>query len=508
MTKKRTKKGAPLPPITIHDIPDKPTNTIILTPRSSYACSSEGIDIVDLLYRPVEAFADGQLSPRLVKLRYDFYEAKRKDLLTAAKLARDKLIPSTKGGGGSDDDDALRQSYCTVQLERHKLNRIQQHERRWLESTLGHELNMLKEMENSVAYMEAEDNSAADKMADDAAKMKELNDKRREREEAKQAEAEAQSRLEKEMAKREFLRQQQELMDHQKKEEERKQALHEKSLAEAERRRKQEYDKMMQQEYAWRLQQDKLNEMNRKDEERLRIQEEQKEHRQEYMRSIIKKKNDRVMASMKNNEELEIRRKQEYLDRLEQEEAREQRLEERRRYHHEEGSKRSLALALKRKHIINEAVRRQEERRKAILDHQQETEQRLLEHEIKRERYLAFKRELDALKNKNKEMNVMRQRRREEHKRNTYAVQSRIKNEKSDNLIGERNRLWEERRQTGLEAYRARELIKSTIMDMKVKSKLSSGKLEKVIKDILRKKRFSPDASSSTPAAALLNHAS
>ncbi|KAF4752319.1 hypothetical protein FOZ62_001300 [Perkinsus olseni] len=266
-------------------------------------------------------------------IRYDFYEAKRKDLLTAAKLARDKLIPSTKGGGatqpsssstatagggtvlipGVDDEQMLGKldEYCTVQLERHKLNRIQQHERRWLESTLGHELNMLKEMENSVAYMEAEDNSAADKMADDAAKMKELNDKRREREEAKQAEAEAQSRLEKEMAKREFLRQQQELMDHQKKEEERKQALHEKSLAEAERRRKQEYDKMMQQEYAWRLQQDKLNEMNRKDEERLRIQEEQKEHRQEYMRSIIKKKNDRVMASMKNNEELEIRRKQE-----------------------------------------------------------------------------------------------------------------------------------------------------------------------------------------------------
>ncbi|KAF4685815.1 hypothetical protein FOZ62_006068, partial [Perkinsus olseni] len=296
MTKKRTKKGVPLPPITIHDIPDKPTNTITLTPRSSYACSSEGIDIVDLLYRPVEAFADGQLSPRLVKLRYDFYEAKRKDLLTAAKLARDKLIPSTKGGGGAtqpssstatgggggtvlipgvDDEQMLGKldEYCTVQLERHKLNRIQQHERRWLESTLGHELNMLKEMENSVAYMEAEDNSAADKMADDAAKMKELNDKRREREEAKQTEAEAQSRLEKEMAKREFLRQQQELMDHQKKEEERKQALHEKSLAEAERRRKQEYDKMMQQEYAWRLQQDKLNEMNRKDEERLRIQE-------------------------------------------------------------------------------------------------------------------------------------------------------------------------------------------------------------------------------------------
>lgn len=49
-------------------------------------------------------------------------------------------------------------------------------------------------------------------------------------------------------------------------------------------------------------------------------------------------------------------------------------------------SKRALALALKRKHIVKEAIRQQEERRKAILDHQQETQHRLQEHELKRER--------------------------------------------------------------------------------------------------------------------------
>lgn len=65
-------------------------------------------------------------------------------------------------------------------------------------------------------------------------------------------------------------------------------------------------------------------------------------------------------------------------------------------------------------------------------------------------------------------MNVIRQRRKEEHQRNIYAMQSRMKREKSGRIIEERNKLWEERRQTGVEAYRARELIKSTIMDMKV----------------------------------------
>lgn len=42
-----------------------------------------------------------------------------------------------------------------------------------------------------------------------------------------------------------------------------------------------------------RLQEEKLNEMNRKDKERLRIQSEQKEQQQEYMRNIMKRKNDR-----------------------------------------------------------------------------------------------------------------------------------------------------------------------------------------------------------------------
>jgi hypothetical protein len=33
------------------------------------------------------------------------------------------------------------------------------------------------------------------------------------------------------------------------------------------------------------------------------------------------------------------------------------------------------------------------------LDHQEDIERRLLEHELKRERYLEFKKELDSLKN-------------------------------------------------------------------------------------------------------------
>merc|ERR550532_123339 len=133
---------------------------------------------------------------------------------------------------------------------------------------------------------------------------------------------------------------------------------------------------------------------------------------------------------------------------------------------------------MRRKMIQEENLRKQEERRMAILEQQEETEGRLLEHEQKKERYLDFKRELDGLRGKNKEINVERQRRREEAQREQVAEQVRRKDEKIDALNVERRRLREIRRQAQSEAYRARELVKNEIMRQRVTSKYDSKLLE------------------------------
>merc|ERR1719401_3180536 len=111
--------------------------------------------------------------------------------------------------------------------------------------------------------------------------------------------------------------------------------------------------------------------------------------------------------------------------------------------------------------IQEEAKQKQEYRRVAILESQEETEMRLLEHEQKKERYLDFKRELDGLRAKNKEINVERQRRKEEAYREKVAEDVRKKDEKMEWMQSERNRLWQLRRQGQTEAYRARELVKN-----------------------------------------------
>merc|ERR1719282_605645 len=119
---------------------------------------------------------------------------------------------------------------------------------------------------------------------------------------------------------------------------------------------------------------------------------------------------------------------------------------------------------MRRKVIQEEAAQRAESRRNEIIEHQEGIEYRLLEHEQKKERYLDFKRELDGLRSRNKEINVERQRRREESVREMVAENVRKKDDKIDAINKERQRLWNLRRYQQSEAYRAREQVKNEIM--------------------------------------------
>merc|ERR1719310_2297133 len=142
--------------------------------RSLRACAKEGVEPLMLVYKPLETFAEKNLSPRLVKLRYDFFEAKRKDLLTACRRARSQLMAKQERGQHPPvgQDATVNTSMVaaasalesdTIRLEKHKLARVQANERRWLQSALGAELENLKKLEQGAqqAAQDAADDSAA-----------------------------------------------------------------------------------------------------------------------------------------------------------------------------------------------------------------------------------------------------------------------------------------------------------------------------------------------------------
>merc|ERR1719478_1434172 len=104
------KKGVPSLELTsLENFDEKNPKSVITSPRSLQACKSEGVLSQELVFKPPEAFAERGLSPRLVKLRYDFFEAKRRDLLAAAKRAREQIIVEEKRGQESTQMDQLVQ---------------------------------------------------------------------------------------------------------------------------------------------------------------------------------------------------------------------------------------------------------------------------------------------------------------------------------------------------------------------------------------------------------------
>jgi len=506
MSKVAVKGNEGKPKVTLADFPEYDPGAYINSPRSLTACKQEGVVPLDLIYKPLETFSEKGLSPRLVKLRYDFFEAKRRDLLSSTRRAREALVAEEKRQAGNQNNvlqTISKQSGLSmgalmalnsdgIKLERQKLLRAQDQERKWLKNTLSNELAQLQKLENAAVKMAQEDAGNEQKMKDAADRMKRLNDERREEEERKQLEMEAQQRLEKQIAKEEFLKQQEEMQKLQEKEMQKRQEAHERSLAEQERKRQAEVEKEEKKERAFQMQQQKLEEMRAQDLKRLEILERQKHSMQIMMREKKEAKDFRIYQSMENNMELERQRRQEYEDRLMREQQREEKLATQKALQQEEGAKKSFQLMMRRKCIQDEASRKLEERRLSIIEQQEETERRLMEHEQKKERYLDFKRELDGLKEKNKMINVERQRRREDHRREEIAEAVAKKDEKMEMLENERNRLWDIRRATQVEAARARESVKNQIMRQRIASKYDSKRVGGELNQIMNHPLFSP----------------
>mmetsp|Transcript_130042 Transcript_130042/g.352856 ORF Transcript_130042/g.352856 Transcript_130042/m.352856 type:complete len:539 (+) Transcript_130042:120-1736(+) len=470
----------------------------ISSPRSLKACKLEGILPDELIYKPVEAFHERALSPRLVKLRYDFFEAKRRDLLAAARRQRDTLVAEERrqqevGSRSLDliaqEKGVSRSSILAVnsdglRQEQAKMRRAQDRERAWLKSALNNELAQLKELEHKdLAYSETA-NEAQERQREAAKRMKAMADKKAQEEERKQLEIEARQQLEKKIAKEEFLKQQRELDQQKEMEKARAKEAYQRQLQEMERKMQLEKEKQEAKESAFRKQEAKKAEMRAQDLRRTDILEQQKAQFQQQVEVKQVARAQRVEMAMKVSREVEERKRQELEAKMLLEQERTEHLQQVKAVEAETMARKGMQQMMRRRVIADEAARKAEDRRLAILELQEENEMRLLEHEQKKERYLDFKRELDSLKEKNKEINVERQRRKEAAAREMVAHQVRRKDEKIEVINAERKRLFEIRKAQQTEAYRARELVRSEIMRQRIASKYNSKALEEKMQQL------------------------
>lgn len=490
----------------------------INSPRSIQACKQEGVLPQELLYRPIEAFQEKNLSPRLVKLRFDFFEAKRKDLLAAARRARETLLTEEKREkevaeqqldviskeSGLSRGAVLALKSDSIRQERKKLLKAQEIERNWLKNALQNELNQLKKLEQNIQASNAADDAEADRQQEISRRLKEVNDRRAAEEERKAIEAEARMKLEKQVAKKEFEKH---LLDLEKKKAEdavKQKEAYERQVKEMEKKKQAELEKERKREEAYREQEARKSELRANDLRRQEVREMQKQQFQQAMREKQEARDIRIHASIEKNQELELKRREDFEEKQRGEAIREERLMQARALEQEESAKRAFQLMMRRRVIQEEANRRMEDKRQAILDQVEDTEMRLLEHEQKKEKYLDFKKELDGLRSKNKEINVERQRRREEAVRENVAEAVRKKDDKIECMRSERERIYQIRRAAQTEAYRARELIKTEITRQRIRSKYNSKEVEKQLKQLMGHELFSPNVLTSSASMPLL----
>lgn len=512
------KKGVPSLELTsLENFDEKNPKCVINSPRSLQACKSEGVLSQELVFKPPEAFAERGLSPRLVKLRYDFFEAKRRDLLAAAKRAREQICQEEKREKGEEEaklaliskESGLTRGAVlalqgdTLRKEREKLLKAQQIERTWLQNQLNNELGMLQTLESNNKALTQQASNDMQAQQDKARKIKERNDARAAEEERKAREAEARAKLERQIAKEEFAKNALEMEKKAKEEAARQKALYERQCAEAERKREAERIKQEKKEAEYREQEARKNELRAQDLRRQEVMEQQKAAFQSAMREKQEARDLRIYQSIQSNMEIENKRREDYEQKCANDSKRDERLMQAKALQQEQAAKQSFQVMMTRKRIQEEAARKAEEKRSAILEAQEDTEMRLLEHEQKKERYLDFKRELDGLRGKNKEINVERQRRKEEAHRQKVADDVRKKDEKIEMMRQERGRLWGLRAKGQSEAYRARELVKTEIIRQRIASKFDSKKLQTQLEGLMNQDIFHPrivESSASMPS--------
>mmetsp|Transcript_92011 Transcript_92011/g.286347 ORF Transcript_92011/g.286347 Transcript_92011/m.286347 type:complete len:476 (+) Transcript_92011:132-1559(+) len=378
---------------------------VINSPRSLQACKQEGVLPHDLIYKPVENFQERNLSPRLVKLRYDFFEAKRRDLLAASRRARDAIVADEKREKESSnsqlqvlsrDSGLTRGAILAIQsdglkLERQKLLRAQEQERNWLKNALNNELNQLKLLENGNEVLKKQADAEADKAAEKARIMKELNDRRAQEEERKQLEAEARQKLEKQLAKEEFHRQQQELAKKGEMEALKQKEAYERQLREMEQKKLAEMEKEKKREQAFKEQEARRAEMRAQDLRRQDVLEQQKEVFQVSMMEKKEMRDMRIYNSMQSNLELEQQRREAFEEKQRQDQIREERLMQAKALEQERSAKQAFQAMMRRKVIQEEAAKKQAEEEAAKKRAEEEAQKKVDEARKKAEEEAAAK---------------------------------------------------------------------------------------------------------------------
>lgn len=477
----------------LSNFPEQPDLGLTLTPRSVLACEMEGIRVEDIVYCPVEHFEDAESSPRLAKLRYDFHEAKRQDLVGVARTSYERLLNESSSSKIRSLSQVPKTSIAAINMEKEKLARYQQSEKRWLESCLNQELRYLRQMEADDKDWESGiRKDHAGRMKEEVKRVKELNERRRKIEEQKERVMLAQQELERERAKQVLLQHQEDARQEEERELARKRAAEKRIEQEAEARRQKELERKQREDESWEAKQLAIAKLHAAEEQRLKIIAHNKNAIRRKIHERLSDQEARVVKSIEKSQLLENERKNAIISKLVYEKERDQKLLHSRQSQSELIAKKSLHQLIRLRTMHEENEKKLDQKRRSILHQQSSTNQRVAAHEQNQQRYYEYRKELERLRSRNKELNVERQRRKEKYLRDMYAARVIEKDAKVETMNAQRQRLWEQRRRAASMSQQTRDHVKQLILDMRMKSKMDPERLQEYIDVALNGDRMDP----------------
>eukprot|EP00388_Colpodella_angusta_P006610 GDKJ01019389.1.p1 GENE.GDKJ01019389.1~~GDKJ01019389.1.p1 ORF type:complete len:484 (+),score=145.53 GDKJ01019389.1:1-1452(+) len=390
------------------------------------------------------------------------------------------------------------------ELAREKFGRSMHLEKQWLVSALKAELTRVREMERAASF-HFENNSNELKRMQKESQIKRRQDAEKRMEADKRMmeleEARRRDRLE---AKENFRKRQEEMQAKEERMREETRLKFLRQLEQEEERAKKEMEreqKALQEEEETRL---RILKREQDDTARKLLREARKNEFLEAIKKSAELKEKKINDALKRDAKLRTIKMQHYKEKeMKEEEIKEQKKQQE-LFEAIEKAKKMQMKEMLRQRAMQEAKKREQEMIERVLIRRSESEMKLQRSREEKERQIVAKREADFLKEACRDFNLERLRRRDDFKKETIAEHTALKMARSK-ILEEERRLMQIERKKALEgSYRAREIARNMIHEMKIKSKFNSGKIAHLIQTLTKEKTFSPLFKSFDPSKPIL----
>lgn len=490
-----------LPLVSLSNLDEFEQHCLINTPRSLEACKKEGIDPEELLYIPPEAFTQPHLSVRLQQLHFEFFEAKRKEILSIVKRAREQNL---------EDDAPVAKCSSTGSLNAHQrmfgsvVENAKEKHLKMITRLLNYE-SLATEKLQELQAQELED-----------AKLAAKREKQRVKRERKAAEAKRieeiqkleQARLEEKLEKKKATK----LFQQDAMEAERKQKRdEEEAIARAKMKAKNEAKRI---EHLQKMEENLATQFTEKEtkllakraveEERQKKLEEKKEKVKKRLRKLGKLRERKLYNVISNAEaRIEMKRQQ-----FEERQAQMQGKAKRYQLSKAKSVERLRSISEDRddkiKRTMELAEQILEERRQLIMQKSAEADLKVEKQKQLIAENIDFKKHEDMLRSLKKEWNVRRRRRKEEYLRDRAKQKMKEDERRIRRFLKDRDHMIKQRQDFNTEHMMQKHEIKQALLKMAVTKKWDTGYL----KSISQEDRSVKTANSSQSRPLFITHSS